>query len=115
MPKFSDLPEDIINNHIIPFSYQLQPNHLLKDVRSFHKTFEKVEDTYSFEYNYTIWLNDLVEYIIIKRIDILSRYWILETFFDYNYSERCNKKRIIRLYWGLLKPFERILFLDTYC
>ena len=42
------IPNDIIINHIIPFTYQVQSKILLKDIQSFYKDYEKVINYYSF-------------------------------------------------------------------
>jgi len=43
------IPNDIIINHIIPFTYEVQSKILLKDIQSFYKDYEIVINYYSFD------------------------------------------------------------------
>jgi len=112
--NINHLPEDIVYNHIVPYTYQLQSKNLLEDIRSFLETYTIIYDFYSYEYNESIWINDLVEFIIINKINILSRNAFIQYVFEYRY-ENISKMMKIRFYWGLLTPFERNQYIYTYC
>jgi len=47
-----NIPNDIVINHIIPYTYQIQPSELLLDIVSFKKFFDLIDNFYSFDYNY---------------------------------------------------------------
>ena len=124
------LPFDVVINHILPFTYQVQPKPLLADIRSFVKTIERIKDKYTFDYNYYILLVDLICYCnkeelasfmmnyefsdIIKRnikyrhfSNVRMEYLVYLNLLD-NIHEHTMRK--IRFLWGLLTPQERILF-----
>ena len=105
MKLFAYLPEDIIINHILPYTYQEQPKKILKDIIFFYSTLKKVEDYYLFEYNYTILLNDIISFCL----------WLKNPVFVFIKKNRLNEKGMIRLYWAKLKPYERLLFIRRYC
>jgi hypothetical protein len=54
------LPYDVIVNHIIPYTYEIQPIYLRLDIVSFRRDIELVKNIYGFHYNYLILLNDLI-------------------------------------------------------
>ena len=47
---FSKLPENIINDNIIPYIYKFQDKSLLSDIRSFNKDYDLVDTIYSYSY-----------------------------------------------------------------
>ena len=126
------IPNDIIINNIIPYTYIKKcPKHL-QDIRSFYSHFSLVENYYYIYYNQDILFNDLEEffykndevfsitnqyYKIFKRHImfqdiqhiIISNY--LYTTFNNNVNKPNNK---IKFIWGLLTPIERIAFLNKY-
>jgi hypothetical protein len=128
----SKIPNDIIINNIIPYTYIKKcPKHL-QDIRSFYSHFSLAENYYYIYYNEDILFNDLEEffykndeiysitnkyYKIFKR-HIIFKYtqyinisnYIYEKF--YNMKTPPNKK--IKFIWGLLTPNERIAFLNKY-
>jgi len=105
MELFAKLPNDIIMNHILPYSYQTQPKKIMRDITFFCSTLETVENYYYFEFNDTILLHDIIHFCI----------WLKNPVFVFVKQSRWNKKRIIRLYWAILKPFERLLFIRRFC
>ena len=66
---FSKLPENIINDNIIPYIYKFQDKSLLSDIRSFNKDYDLVDSIYSYSYKEVILLNDLNKFV--KSIFIL--------------------------------------------
>jgi len=108
MNLFARLPHDIIVHRIIPFTYQCQSNDLLQDIRSFFCTYRILHNVYLFEYNESIWIHDLVEFIIRYNIQMISK-----KFMD-SISENKNKKMKIRLIWGYMTRLNRNKFIHIY-
>ena len=48
------LPDDIIMNHILPYTYLLQPPKLMLDLRSFYTDFSILEHAYTYDFNYDV-------------------------------------------------------------
>jgi len=128
------LPNDVVINHIIPYTYQHQPKHLLRDIRSFYTDIMILENSYSYDYNYDVLLYDLTcfcnrtrfpNYTMHKDFgNLLRRSFMLQ---DNNYIDLnnmvfihfyrdilINPVRKIRFLWGLLKPKERLRFIEIY-
>jgi len=127
-----NIPNDIIINNIIPYTYIKKcPKHL-QDIRSFYFDLLVVENYYYIYYNQFILFNDLEEffyksdelysitnqyYKIFKRHimfqDIqhinISNY--LYNKFKNNSNNVNNKTKFI---WGLLTHSERAAFLNNY-
>ena len=125
------IPNDIIINHIIPFTYKVQSKTLLKDVQSFYRDYEVVINYYSFDYNDYVLCSDLIRFInnnyflnscsnnieklfersyfynnIIKKEEFIIS---IENNIYNNYIIYPNK--VSRIIFGLLKPYERRRFL----
>jgi len=126
------LPFDVIINHIIPYTYQIQPKLLLADIRSYSKTFEFVQNRYTFDYNFFVLLIDLICFCnkedipsfamtfeygnVLRRHVMYTKYshikleYLLYLFFlDSVHDNTCRK---IRFLWGLMEPCERVKFID---
>lgn len=125
------IPNDIIINHIIPFTYEVQSKILLKDIQSFYKDYERVINYYSFDYNDYVLCNDLIRFV--NNNYFLNSYSNnIEKLFErsYFYCNIINKEEFIisienniynnytvnpnkvsRIIFGLLKPYERRRFL----
>uniref|UniRef100_A0A6C0HSG7 Uncharacterized protein n=1 Tax=viral metagenome TaxID=1070528 RepID=A0A6C0HSG7_9ZZZZ len=125
------IPNDIIINHIIPFTYQVQSKKLLKDIQSFYRDYKIVINYYSFDYNDYILCSDLIRFVNINYF--LNSYSNnIEKLFErsYFYNNIINKEEFIisienniynnyivnpnkvsRIIFGLLKPYERTRFL----
>jgi RNAse (barnase) inhibitor barstar len=125
--KIFDLPIDVIN-HIIPYTYSVQPKELLEDIRSYYDTKKIIEKIYfnSFYDDFFIddkvnkcWLiNDLFAfennhnfYNIFSRNIMLKKDYEKNKFFIGNLE---NKKIEIQIniFWGLFTPEERNEFID---
>lgn len=127
------IPNDIIINCIIPFLYEPQPKKLLEDIKNFYITFLKLEEFYSFEYNYYIMFYDLQNFFLYgeENVSITNQfYYIFKRHFifqnlqyiiisNYVYN-KFNKKKDIKsknnskFLWGLLTNDERINFIKNY-
>ena len=54
------IPEEIINNFIIPYTYEVKPQVLLLDILTFQEDYNIIKNLYAFSYNYSVLLHDLV-------------------------------------------------------
>jgi hypothetical protein len=129
----SKIPNDIIINNIIPFTYEIQSKILLKDIQSFYKDYEIVINYYSFDYNDYILCSDLIRFVNnnyflnsysnnMEKLFQRSYFYNLINKDDYvffienniynNYI--INPKTVSRIIFGLLKPYERKRFLHRF-
>ena len=128
------IPEEIIINNIIPFTYNLQQRKLLRDIRSFSSDFSIVENAYAYDYNYDILIYDLLNFCNNSRIGLrnmnnnfailLNRIFKLRHYsykkldkFVFNVFRRdliINPMRKLRFLWGILMPIERTRFINQY-
>ena len=131
------LPQDIVD-YIIPFTYQLQPNVIMNDIKNFNETKELILDLY---YNYWIvhieetepedkyWLiNDLIAFFnnyeatmygyTEKFYNIFRRNQSLQSNESINsYVSNLETKPVdsqINIFWSLLTPKERIEFIVSF-
>ena len=66
---FSKLPMDIIINHILPYTYQMQPIKLLQDIKSYIKDLNIIKNYYlCYDYNRNINVNCIIHYRLQKGI-----------------------------------------------
>jgi hypothetical protein len=129
------IPEEIINNFIIPYTYEVKPQSLLFDILTFQEDYNIIKNLYAFNYNYTILMHDLICFCnsnacihssitirfknILKRNIILSNYANNElTFFIYKFFHE-NKRRNkilpkVKFLWGLLSQSERNEFINMH-
>lgn len=137
----SRVPTDVLINHIIPYTYNIQSPKLLYDLKNYIEDFSLLENTYETMYNYGILYYDLLEYcnneplfgyeINDKFVNIFQRHVIYKNYtktmiYDYifhkfnvfhiemdrEFDDIYKKKS--RFLWGLLKPVERIQFINKY-
>jgi hypothetical protein len=131
------LPQDIMY-HIIPYTYQLQPNVIMNDIKNYKETKELIVSLY---YNYWIvnfeeaepedkyWLiNDLV---LLINNDQATMNGYVENFYNIfrrnqclqscesinNYVSNLETKPVttqINIIWSLLTPKERTEFLVSF-
>jgi hypothetical protein len=124
------LPDDVIINHILPYTYEPQPRKILNDIRSFSKDYSLIENIYMTQFNELILLYDLLRFLypsyVIKNImeNVLRRHFhlknkpceylinMLNVCFERNLE--INTERKIKILWGLLKPIERTNFINKY-
>jgi hypothetical protein len=98
------LPNEIIINHIIPYTYQIQSKELVMDIITFQKDFNIIQNIFVFDYNYKILLNDL-ELFCSENKKINS---------SKHLNSNISIKRKTRLIWGSLTPNERNMFINNY-
>lgn len=106
--------------YTIPYAYNTQKKELLMDIKSYLNDFSIVENFYIFDYNDHILFYDILLYLTsINKLDILTLYCVdntinikreLHTEMIHNY----NKKRLMKIIWGLLKIRERTEFINTF-
>ena len=117
---FSRLPHEIIDNHIMPYAYNLQPKELLLDIKSWNTDINLIYYNYFTEsarpfskYNELILLNDL-ERFIKQNSDSLSNSNISSLLKIFLIDKTENMMRKIRLLIGLLTPRERTMFFNQF-
>jgi hypothetical protein len=128
------IPEDVVVNHIIPFTYEKQPANLLQDIRSFYTDFSTLENAYSYHYNFSILFHDLICFCNRSRIPnynmndffgiVLKRLFKLQTweydklnvfvFVLFHRDAVVHPLRKIRFLWGILTPTERTRFINNF-
>jgi hypothetical protein len=137
------IPREIIHYHIIPYTYQLQKNVLLNDIKTYVNTYDQLQDYYSYDFNDVILMHDLIYFytydisnsVIIndsndnnvnsllyakfKRLYALSNKTNeeLNTFVWRYFSTSHNLTTTIskiRFLWGILTPLERNMFISEY-
>ena len=126
------IPNDIVINCILPFLYETQPKKLLDDIKNFYITFSKLEEFYSFKYNYYIMFCDLQHffiygeenftltnqfYYIFKRHFMFQhlQYIIITNFVYKKYNQITSKPKLkCKFLWGLLTINERKNFFKKY-
>ena len=129
------IPEEIINNFIIPYTYEVKPQALLLDILTFQEDYNIVKNLYAFSYNYSVLLYDLVRFCnsntyihdsititfknIVKRSIVLSNCTNnkLACFIYENFHENKRHNRIlprIKFLWGLLTQSERTEFINMH-
>jgi hypothetical protein len=132
--RIRKLPDDIILNHILPYTYSPQPQKLLADIRSYVHDYGCIDNMYLYDYNYAILLNDLLMYcnnkkrpiyemdlmfsLILFRHFKLSKYNSADlqyfVYFHFYKNTPNAESRKIKFLWGLLTPQERTEFINTY-
>ena len=126
------LPEDIVIQHIMPYTYRKQPHRLLHDIRNFYIDYALVDEYYSHSYNHYIWLNDIISFCTLPHFHstkkgvekILQRHEyyknkanfdLIEIALDLYYRNfGHNIERKCRFLWGLLLPVERTQFINKF-
>ena len=120
------IPYAVINRHIIPYTYNLQPRKLLHDIRNYVSDYKLLENEYFTLYNENILMTDLCSYyetpikmtaVLMRHIKYIHRTsadvykLVLNTYYtQYNISIFRN----IRCIWGLMTPNERTKFVNAY-
>ena len=128
------LPQDVVINHILPYTYLPQPQRLMMDVRSFFTDYSILENAYTYDFNYDILIYDLICFCNRSRIPsynmhgcfgkILIRMFKMKkwkynqlnnfVFIVFHRDVIIHPIRKIRFLWGLLNPRERTLFINNY-
>jgi hypothetical protein len=82
------LPEEIIRQEIIPYTYKPQSKELLADIRSFYVDWNILDNAYLIHYNYPVLVRDLQIYCrnIIYNSNLFDN--DNEMFHDFTYDYR---------------------------
>jgi len=126
--NLSKIPDDIIINHIIPYTYNIQPKELLMDIKSFYIDYNIINNVYIFDYNNVILLRDLLFFTEIyeykKLINIFKKHIFFKNYLNtriYNYiinnielNIKINTVRKVRFLIGLMTPFQRTQFINKF-
>ena len=98
-----NIPYDIIINHIIPYTYNIQPKIVLDDIKNYYKIKSKIMDN---TYSTTIKLEILAFFYFKSMLNtILHRHFIQKYTFDNIKSAPLEKK--FNILFGLLTEEER--------
>jgi hypothetical protein len=127
------LPEEIIINNIIPYTYNIQEKDLLFDIKNYTNDLNLIKIPYTYDYNFHILLHDLIQfcnnrltplydvdekfYNIIKRhikYKDYNKILINDLLFFKINTFNGNILKKIRFLWGLFTPIERTQFINTY-
>jgi hypothetical protein len=116
------VPELLVQQCILPYTYLPQPKKLLADIRSFVVDYRIVSNVYSFDFNDEILMTDLVNFCMVQyftsqQYKLISNMPAIDMYLQteyYSNSNVENKTRISRLIWGLLTIEERTRFINQY-
>lgn len=116
------VPELLVQQCILPYTYLPQPRELLADIRSFVVDYRIVSNVYSFDFNDEILMTDLVNFCMVQyftsqQYKLISNMPAIDMYLQteyYSNSNVENRTRISRLIWGLLTIEERTRFINQY-
>ncbi len=100
------IPYDIIINNIIPYTYNIQPNLLLEDIKNYYTIKSKIIDD---KYSKTIKL-EILAYFSFKNMfnHILNRHFIINLKqYNYNNIKNFSIEKRFNILFGLLTKEER--------
>lgn len=130
---FNRIPQHLIIQCILPYTYSPQSKRLLYDIKSYVKDFSLISSIYFTQYKECVLMNDLIK--MIDKIDkyamdnrnikkVFTRIKDKDFLNDHEYiiykeeflknNRQDNIMRKIRLIWGLLTPRERTTFFNTF-
>lgn len=102
------LPMDVILFAIIPYTYSPQPKDHLLNIRSFVSELRMIDSVYATQYNYNIFLYDLMSFIEGSSLSITV---------DMDPTILSDEKRvqcICRRLWGKLTTIDRSRFISRF-
>ena len=109
------IPIDIIINHIIPYTYCIQPYILLEDIKNYYIIKKKLLDN---KYDTNIIKHEILAQFYRNNhylYSILSRLFTLKNKdfnFVYNFIYKYQKNKRFNLLLGLFTKEERIIFFE---
>lgn len=103
------LPQDVIINHIAPYTYQTKPEKHLLDIRTFVGDLQMIEDYYLTMLNEHILLHDLIHYCK-KKFGIVK----IKSIYGNLHHSNPDKYTKIRFLWAKMTSADRCLFINDY-
>ena len=133
----SKIGENVLIEHVYPYTYNCKPKTLLDDIRSFKHTIQYIEEKYTIDYRPIILFNDITYFMMNRYTDrnteisypnylrILHRFYKNKMFNDdtiYAIFLRMNYQiiddheiiRRIRQFIGMMNRHERDYFVANY-
>ena len=104
MKLISNLPQEIILNHIIPYTYSPQPKLLCKDIKTYYYTFGQITKLYQMVFSKKTWTQ-------ILKLDVSEYYCetILKIQWIPNEPQTNEQERKeFRILWGKFSPVHRL-------
>jgi hypothetical protein len=105
------IPIDIIINHIIPYTYNIQPNLLLEDIKNYHKIKTILTDD---KYDIDVIKHEILAVFYTnkqKLNNILHRHFQINLQnYDYNIIYKYSQNTIFNILFGLFSIEERTYF-----
>ena len=116
------IPQDILREHIMPYTYKKQCSSLLLDIKSFRYDYGLIEDLYCTQFNASICLRDLINFCNNREELIINEETqLIETILRRSYQIIPIIKMLSNPKWryckyiiGLLTPSERTQFINMY-
>lgn len=116
------IPQDILREHIMPYTYKKQCSSLLLDIKSFRYDYGLIEDLYCTQFNASICLRDLINFCNNgEELIINEETQLIETILRRSYQIIPIIKMLSNPKWryckyiiGLLTPSERTQFINMY-
>ena len=108
------LPDDIIREHIIPYTYTPLSREQLADIQSYCRDYNELTNYYFPHYNDIVLLNDLEQFVnnhqyIFHNYSRVCRK--TNRFFNKKHTNTTNKCRLV---WGEFTPRERAHFFNVF-
>ena len=137
------IPEEIIRQEIIPYTYSPQSKEFLADIRSFYVDWNIIDNAYLVDYNYPVLVRDLqiycrnivynndvfdtdlfndstyeyrgliVKYVKLKQTDN-KKSLIHKMMFDFTSRISNPKRRNAWFLFGLMTPVQRTRFINKF-
>lgn len=101
------IPIDVIINHIIPYTYNIQPNLLLEDIKNYHKIKTILTDD---KYDIDVIKHEILAVFYTnkqKLNNILHRHFLN---YDYNIIYKYSQNTKFNILFGLFSIEERTYF-----
>lgn len=106
---FHMLPQDVIINHIAPYTYLSKPENLMLDIRTFISDYQLIEDYYLTVLNERILLHDLILYFR-KRFGTDK----IRSIYKQNFHRNPDVYTKNRILLAKMSPTDRCLFINDY-
>ena len=110
------LPQDIVIEHIMPYTYRKQSPEILYDIHNFYQDYALVDEYYSHNYNHYMWLNDIVSFFTLPHFQGSKKKGVDKILQRHLYYKNIGRDidRKVRFLWGLLLQIERTRFINKF-